>query len=695
MRSALGLAALVAVGVSRPLRPDAYRLTEHGAYGLTEQANQSLERSQPFARMRESDFDEEDLPYIAGLYEGMTHGQVEQEPDDLRARLIDAKDDARKAFGKMIKQLARQGKIGKRGRQIVHLKKLTDEERHTLLHLAWKKHRRRDGNSIRGRQVKDSVRMVKKQRAMMDVQIKEAPEDGKLEADLATIKEQCDTHPAKECAQVGPRGPMCPHDQCVIEKVSTLLFDFINIMDCKFSDSVEEMCKAAGVAPQSRKWDQCPSRWDAYWSGEPTYQKKHRNGTVTQPTNTEECTRYPLSRFDGITVASEDLAMLKPSDIRDRTARKRLTEEEEQLYGTIEGKIAALNERMIHMATKTVAVLNYQNGYAVCQTIAVGGLYAYTQAGLTGRLDVVEEQYGGTGSTIGHVFLLYTTRADKPEDASSPCGPDPFKPSPPTCYAQYVDNWYGGLVKKSEDASPKYIKAMKQGNCSRFEDKGALQKETGVQTCFWPYDRQKRYWQLKQPLEQRRPFRGGHKVSFHTQSGWYFSKPFQDDVVGELARHEAYLRRREQEEAKQRRAEEEALRRREQEEAEQRRAEVAAREHEEARRMQQQQQQAEVRVRTRQVTDLDAMEEQEDTPRREMIEAIKAFLAKNKRLSKFGKVVDILTDAHLKQLFDALNDPQKNLAYKEFKVLLRRLYGCKKQSAACDASYHSRENDFV
>lgn len=111
--------------------------------------------------------------------------------------------------------------------------------------------------------------------------------------------------------------------------------------------------------------------------------------------------------------------------------------------------------------------------------------------------------------------------------------------------------------------------------------------------------------------------------------------------------------------------------------------------------MQQQQQQAEVRVRTRQVTDLDAMEEQEDTPRREMIEAIKAFLAKNKRLSKFSKVVDILTDAHLKQLFDALNDPQKNLAYKEFKVLLRRLYGCKKQSAACDASYHSRENDFV
>ena len=44
----------------------------------------------------------------------------------------------------------------------------------------------------------------------------------------------------------------------------------------------------------------------------------------------------------------------------------------------------------------------------------------------------------------------------------------------------------------------------------------------------------------------------------------------------------------------------------------------------------------------------------------------------------------------LKELFDGL----ESSTYKDFKELLRKLYGCKKQSAACDARYKSA-HDFV
>ena len=57
-------------------------------------------------------------------------------------------------------------------------------------------------------------------------------------------------------------------------------------------------------------------------------------------------------------------------------------------------------------------------------------------------------------------------------------------------------------------------------------------------------------------------------------------------------------------------------------------------------------------------------------------------------------MIEILVDDDLKELYDALKDPLKRTTYDAFKELLRRLYGCKKQNAKCDAEYKS-EHDFV
>ena len=291
------------------------------------------------------------------------------------------------------------------------------------------------------------------------------PDSAQFENKLAAIKTAC----AGEAKDFVP-GAMCAHDQCVVEAVTNLLRDNVDIMDCKFGDSVTEMCKAAPNAKHG-PWKGCPNRWAAY-------------------SNEGQCAAKGLDAYDGILTAYGGFVGQTPDDVKLK----------------FPGDDTAYHAKRTEIVDKAA---KYQfnditsKGCAVCATVAQGGFHAYKAAGLLGRIDLIEEEYS---AGIGHIFLLYSTRDEKPSSAENAC---PRGWTQDVCYTQFIDNWYAGLT--SEDEFAGYMDNM-------LHPDPTAACYTG--NCAIPYSLRNDY-----PPEGEE----AQTVSWHKQNRWAFRKPRSND----------------------------------------------------------------------------------------------------------------------------------------------------------------------
>lgn len=264
-------------------------------------------------------------------------------------------------------------------------------------------------------------------------------------------------------------GAMCKHDQCVVKGVSDMFHDHVNIMDCHFSSSVTEMCKKSPNA-QFSPWAKCPTRMAAY-------------------NNENQCAkpRPGLKSEDGVLVVYPGFMDQTPQSIK-----KKFDYDDE---GRKKAKF--FKHALINNAAHFYFNHIMEKGCAVCATIAQAGFHAYKEAGLLGRLDIVEEEYS---KTVGHIFLLYSTRDKKPVDPNNAC-PKGFTKD--RCYTQFIDNWYAGLkpsVKGNGQTYDEYVAAMLNP------------PDSGFSVPY--YLRQSKY----QP----------QAISYHKQNKWQFHKKRND-----------------------------------------------------------------------------------------------------------------------------------------------------------------------
>ena len=306
---------------------------------------------------------------------------------------------------------------------------------------------------------REALALALARKEKMPIKAPPVADNAKFEALLSQIKSKCAGE--DKAFRVGE---MCEHDQCVVREVATLLRDNVDIMDCKFGGedgSVSAMCKAAPNG-KNTPWKACPTRWDAY-------------------SNEGACAAKGLDQYDGKLTAYAGFVGQTPDDVRLK------------FPGDAE-RYRAKKRDIMNLAAKYQFNDIVEKGCAVCATVAQGGFHAYKAAGLLGRIDVVEEDYGGS---LGHIFLLYSTRNEKPSSADNACGRGWTKA---TCYTQFIDNWYGGLT--TAEGWPAYLEGM-------LTPESVEPCEVG--TCSIPY--------------ALRTEGGGYSLDFHRQNKWGFDKP--------------------------------------------------------------------------------------------------------------------------------------------------------------------------
>lgn len=160
----------------------------------------------------------------------------------------------------------------------------------------------------------------------------------------------------------------------------------------------------------------------------------------------------PLKEFDGKQVVPNwFMHKQTPSEFEDE--KNKVDEECGRRYESTNRE--SIIQNLEWEASRYIFSKIMRDGRAVCATIGQAGIYAYKKAGLLGRLDVVEEDYG---DGAGHIFLMYSTRSAV-NDVNKPCTEiyeregDPSARAPRDmrtgvkglCHAQFIDNWYAGL----------------------------------------------------------------------------------------------------------------------------------------------------------------------------------------------------------------------------------------------------------